>query len=220
MHASSYYEVNRKQIAEMDPQKLAVDLALSFDKFLDSKLETSTDEVLRVNINFVRLVSQYKMFKEAVTVGDSIMVEKIYNDYLPVFVYLGKHTYYNIILDQTEEYYQRIPYRVLQQIRKNRFQKLYNGTDRKQSSMSHWALDALMELMNKNVKEMDFPNTIDGWQLHSQNVMLALTSRSFVMNEYTNHQSLEVQNAKNCGIDEYTDMSQKGDTQIKSTPSN
>ena len=134
MHASSYYEVNRKQIAEMDPQKLAVDLALSFDKVLDNKLETSTDEVLRVNINFVRLVSQYKIFKEAVTVGDSIMVEKIYNDYLPVFVYLGKHTYYNIILDQTEEYYQRIPYSILQLIRKQRFQKLYNGTYRKKSS--------------------------------------------------------------------------------------
>ena len=220
MHASYYYDAHRNEITEMDPQKLAVNLVLSFDKFLDTKLDTSTDEVLKVNINFVRLVSQYKMFKEAVTVGDSIMVEKIYNEYLPVFVYLGKHTYYNIILDQTEEYYQRIPYSILQLIRKNRFQKLYNGTDRKKTSMSHWALDALMELMNKNVKEMDFPNTVDGWQLHSQNVMLALTSRSFVMNEYTKHQSLEVQNAKNFGMDEYIDMSQKGNTKIQSTPSN
>lgn len=86
--------------------------------------------------------------------------------------------------------------------------------------MSHWALHALMELMNKNVKKKDFPNTINGWQLHSQNVMFALTSRSFVMNEYTNHQSLEVQNAKNNGIDEYTDMSQKGNTKSNYTPSN
>ena len=39
------------------------------------------------------------MFKEAVTVGDSITVEKIYNDYLSVVIQLRKHNYYNIILD-------------------------------------------------------------------------------------------------------------------------
>ena len=70
----------------MDPQKLAIDLVLSSDRFLDEKLNTSTDEVLRVNINFVRLVLQYKMFKEAMIGGDSITVEKIYNDYLTLFV--------------------------------------------------------------------------------------------------------------------------------------
>ena len=66
-------------------------MVLSFDAFLDRKLETSTDEVLLVNISFVKLVTQYKIFKEAVTVGDWIAVEKIYNDYLPIFVHLGKH---------------------------------------------------------------------------------------------------------------------------------
>ena len=60
--------------------------------------------MLRININFVRLVSKYKMFKKAMMVGDST-VEKVYNNYLPVFVYLGKHNYYNTILDQTEEFY-------------------------------------------------------------------------------------------------------------------
>ena len=66
-----------------------------------------------------------------------------------------------------------------------------------------------MELMNKNIKKLNFPKTIKGWQLHSQNVMLALESWSFVTNEYSNHQSLEVQDAKNGGFDNYTDMSQK-----------
>ena len=77
-----------------------------------------------------------------------------------------------------------------------------------------------MELMNKNVKELDFPNTIAGWQLHSQNLMLALSSRSFVVNEYSNHRVLEVQDAKNEGNDKYVDMSQKGNLKVKSTPAN
>ena len=220
MHALYYLKDNGDVITSMDPQKLAVELVLSFNAFLDHKIETSTDEVLIVNINFARLVSQYKMFKEAVTVGDAITVEKVYNDYLPIFVYLGKHNYYNILLDQTEEYYDRIPYSILQLVRHNRFQKLYDGTDRKNNSMSHWAIDSLMELMNKNVKELDFPNTIEAWQLHSQNVMLALASRSFVTNEYTNHHSTDVQDAKNLGCDKYNDMSQKRNIKTKITPSN
>ena len=108
----------------------------------------------------------------------------------------------------------------LQLIRENRFQKLYDGTNRKQTSMSHWAIDALMELMNKNVKELDFPNTIDGWQLHSQNLMFALSSRSFVMNEYSNHRVLEVQDAKNSGVNNYEELSQKGNVKVSSTPTN
>ena len=72
--------------------------------------------------------------------------------------------------------------------------------------MSHWALDDLIELMNKNVNEMDFPNTIAGRQLHIQNIMLSLTPQSFVMIGYTNHQILESQNAKNSGMDEYVDI--------------
>ena len=59
----------------------------------------------------------------------------------------------------------------------------------------------------QNAKELDFPNTIEGWKLHSQNVMLSLASQSFVINEYTNHQYLDVQNDKNSRMDNYTYMS-------------
>ena len=140
----------------------------------------------------MKLVSKYKLFKEAVTVGDCITVGKIYNECLPIFIHLGKHNYYNILLDQTEEYYSRIPYNVLQWIRENRFQKLYDGTDRFENELSHWVIDALMELINKNFKELDFPSTIKAWQLHSQSVMLALSSQEFVTAEYSNHRSLHV----------------------------
>ena len=47
-------------------------------------------------------------------------------------------------------------------LRGNRFQKLYNGTDRKKRLLSHWDIGALVELMNKNIKELNFPNIIEG----------------------------------------------------------
>ena len=40
IYMSSYYKVNHNKITEMDPQKLADDLVLSFDRFLDNKLDT------------------------------------------------------------------------------------------------------------------------------------------------------------------------------------
>ena len=50
--------------------------------------------------------------------------------------------------------------------------------------------------------------------------MLALESRAFVTNKYSNHRNLDVQDAKNICVDEYTDMSQKGNVKTKSTPTN
>ena len=82
------------------------------------------------------VTSSFMLFQEATTIGDLLMVETIYNEYLPVLIHLSKSTYYNIILDQIDEYYGRIPYYVLQWIRENRFQKLYNGIDRKGEEIS------------------------------------------------------------------------------------
>ena len=130
-------------------------------------------------------------------------------------MHLGKYNYYNILLDQTDEYYSRIPYHVLQWIRENRLPKLYDDTDWFNSNLSHWVIDASMELMNKNIKELEFP-----WQLHSQNVMLASSSRNFMTAEYSNRRSLLVQHSDNIGDDNYIDMLMKGQIKEKSTSTN
>ena len=163
-HAAQYVKSdNDVRNNDTNPASFAIEMVIDFDRYLDDLLLSSSDQAMCMYINFVRLVSQYKFFKEAVTAGDCITVEKIYSDFIPVFMHLGKHNYHNILLDQTDEYYHRIPYHVLQWIRENRFPKLYDGTDRKNNKLSHWAIDALMELMSKNVTELDFPNSIEAW---------------------------------------------------------
>ena len=77
-----------------------------------------------------------------------------------------------------------------------------------------------MELMNKKIKGLDFSNTIKVWQLHSQNVIFALSFRVFVTAEHSNHRSLQAQGAKHNGYNSYTDMSMKGQVGEKSTPTN
>ena len=53
--------------------------------------------------------------------GDSITVEAVYNYFTPIWLALGKTTYFNIALDQTDELYMKIPYKILQYVRENRF---------------------------------------------------------------------------------------------------
>ena len=182
------------------------------------KIETSTDEILRLMCNFCKMVTKYRLFKNSVRSGDSIMVEVIYSQIVPALFHLTRHTYYNILLDQIDEYYHRIPYPILQHIRENRFQRLHQGSDRKNIKSSHWEIDALMELINKDVKQLDFPNTLQGWQLHSQNLMLSLRSRILVTNEYSHHFKVDVANAK-ADSDNYTDIANKGNIRERSTPS-
>ena len=57
MHVAYYCKARSSDIAGMDPQKLSVKLVLPFNKLLDSKLDTATNEVLLVHIKFVKLVS-------------------------------------------------------------------------------------------------------------------------------------------------------------------
>ena len=75
-----------------------------------------------------------------------------------------------------------------------------------------------MELMNKNMKELEFLNTVEGWLSHSQNIMFCQRSRVFVMNEYSHHGSVEAHNKKHSTADKYTDLSSKVNVKEKITP--
>ena len=122
---------------------------------------------------------------------------------------MGKTTYFNIALDQIDELYIKIPYKILQHVRENRFLPLYGGTNSKGVKMARWELDKIMEHCNNKFKNLDFPNTLNGWLTHAQNMPMCCKSRAFVENEYTTHRDYNVFNTKygNKNID---DITQKG----------
>ena len=62
MYASSYYTNNIDNIQDVVPQRIDVDLVLYFYSFPDSKLKSSTDELLLLKIIFIKVVSKYNMF--------------------------------------------------------------------------------------------------------------------------------------------------------------
>jgi hypothetical protein len=73
-----------------------------------------------------------------------------------------------------EELYYRvsIPFETLQIVHENRTVPLHKGKDKRGKRMAHWALNQIIELIQQKFKLMDFPNTVQGWQHHSVNMLL------------------------------------------------
>ena len=75
-----------------------------------------------------------------------------------------------------------------------------------------------MEDQNKNTKQLNFPNSVEAWQSHSQNTMMCLQARVFQTNEYTHHFDTEVHDTKMRNDDAFILKSQKGNVKDKTTP--
>ena len=92
MYVEWYINEHSKYEVSSDPATTALQLVYLFDKYMYLKLKLSKDEILQVLINFVGLASKFMIFKEATTVGDSLMLESLYNKYFPVLVHFSKST--------------------------------------------------------------------------------------------------------------------------------
>jgi hypothetical protein len=123
-------------------------------------------------------------------------MEYLYNEFIPVWLAVGKHHNYEIGLGQIEELYARIPYNILQQLRVNRTVPLYEGSNKTGRPMANWAFDALIELLQHKYKAMQFPNSIEGWQSHSGNMPLVSRCQNFSDLEYSRSFDVEAFDSK------------------------
>ena len=71
-------------------ERLGVKIAVGFNKWIVEKQASTTNETLRMVLNYVRLVSLYRLFREAMACGDAVMIEHLYSVFLPIFLYTGK----------------------------------------------------------------------------------------------------------------------------------
>jgi hypothetical protein len=167
-----------------EPKLLAEYLGRQFILWLQKCVEDSTDEVLRMIALFTIITRKYRVFRESVRCGDAIVVEYLYEYFIPLWLMTGKQNYVEIGLSQIEDLYGRVPYHILQVIRENRMLPIHPGKDRDGRDMAHWAMDALMELMQPKYKSMNFPSTLEGWQNHSTNMPLVARCKRFAETEY------------------------------------
>ena len=114
--------------------------------------------------------------------GDAIIIEWTYREMLSIFYATGKKHYYEIDLKQMEDLYNRIPYKYLHLVRINRTVPSYSGTDQQGNPMGNWALDGLIEIVQKYYHKMNYhTGKSNGWLKHSPQVMVMSKASRIVM---------------------------------------
>jgi len=136
-------------------------------------------------------MKMYKAFKKAIRCGDGVAIEQLYVDFLPIFQAAGKRTYVEIVLGMVDQYYSKIPAKLLHLIRCNRSLPIYKNVSKGGRPSAHWALDALIESIQRYYHNMGFANTLEGWNTHSANALLVYRSQNFAAKEYANVHSAE-----------------------------
>jgi hypothetical protein len=132
------------------------------------------------------------------------MIEKLYAEFTPIFLATGKAHYFEIGLSTVEQIYDKLPYEVLHLMCVNRLHPLYPGQDKHGNPMACWALDAIIELMQRYYHKMDFQNTVEGWRIHSGNIALITKSIQFSSNEYS-----KIENADNAKFVDFADYDER-----------
>jgi hypothetical protein len=97
------------EVMKDNPSALAIHLAEGFMLWIEHRKSQSTNEVLCAMIQFVELSRYYRLFRESSRGGDSITMEHLYNQFIPIWLAVGKHHYYKIGLSQIEELYAWTP---------------------------------------------------------------------------------------------------------------
>ena len=186
-------------VEEKIAESFAVDLVDAYSKWLDTKRRNTTDEVFRMALNYVELVSYYREFRLAMAAGDAVMIEHLYKVFLPIFHYTGKKHYFGIVCDMMDQMYNGIDQRLLHLTRVNRTHPLYRGRDVNGRHISDQGIDTLIEIGNKIYNKMNFKNDLEGWKRHSPHMQMQNKCHRFAQNEFTRVFSDEGKLRKNGG---------------------
>ena len=80
---------------------------------------STIDEVFQMLVNFLLLAEEYRECQMALKTGDAVMIESLYQDFLPKFYLTKKKHYIEIILTQIKAFYNKIGPCCLQQVQIN-----------------------------------------------------------------------------------------------------
>ena len=96
-----------------------VTAAKAFLQFQKYRAKAS-DVVVQYTMIFLGMYDVYQRFAKAVRIGDSITIEASYFDFLPYYIYCGKHHYVELVCRQADDLYERMSPEQLHLARCNR----------------------------------------------------------------------------------------------------
>ena len=185
-------EGERRQLME-DTNKIPSILSRMFNKFLSGAPSWSRNNNARKMIlNFVQMTRKFRSYWNAVRCGDRIIQEKIFIEWLGIFVLAGKSNYFEICLNSIEKEYGEVSYKELQEIRINSYVNYENKNDGK--SCHFVGLDEAQEMLNYWTKLLPVTGDVDNWIFHSGNLMFARQAINYENEQYM-RQQLEYTNS-------------------------
>jgi len=111
------------------------------------------------------------------------MIEVLCQEFLPLFVLTNEKHYVEIVLGMIDTLHSKLNCMQLQLVRINRTVPSCSSQEKQENKpMSNWALDAIIELIQKYYHQMRFKNE-KGWAVHSPHVMFT--------NKASRHESKE-----------------------------
>ena len=183
-----YHSEDRRHVYQriQNAKKLAIHLAEGYHNWMEECCQNTTDEVFWLVLNFIAVMNLYRLFRVTVHSGDAVIIEWIYREMLPPFNVTNKKHYFEIGLKQIEDLYNKISAKLLHLTRINRTVPLYTGFDSQGEPMLNWALDSLIETVQKYYHKMNFhTGKSNGWLKYSSHVMVMSKVRWIVMEEYS-----------------------------------
>ena len=180
-----------------DSEEFAVHIAKGYTNWTKIWRRETTDNVVRMILNFIAVMDLYRAFCVVVCAGNVIMIEAMYRDMLPLFGITAKKHYFEIALKQMEDLYEQILYKYLHLTRINQTILLYSGVDKQGDCMANWAMDGLLETVQKYYHKMNF-NTgkANAWLKHFSHVMVMSKASCIVMEEYSRLNNVEDRDSK------------------------
>ena len=111
-----------------------------------SELRSCGDEITRTVANFMTLCSDYKMYTDGTKAGDSISMEIILNEWLPIWKTCRKTNYLNLCMTNMEILYSEMSCADLEGMRINRMM-------RQNANSGMIAMDEACEILNDQLKK-------------------------------------------------------------------
>ena len=133
-------------------KEFTIHIAKIYSGWIKDKRGSTTDQVFWMTLNFVTVMNLYRLFKVSVCAGDTVTIEWIYKEVLPLFNVTGKKHYFEISLKQMEDLYNKISYKYLHLTRINQTVPLYDGLSKQGEPMANWALVLLKQCRSSITK--------------------------------------------------------------------
>jgi hypothetical protein len=165
-----------------DDNLIAMKLSKGFLSYIESKVISTSDNRLKMQIYYFKMTHLFKSYKAAINDGDTLSMEHFELEFCPIFYMLDKTNYVEVILSQIERKYGYISYNQLHDLRNNSIFRYHQSSSTNTYPLH--AMDSVMENINMYVKQLPIDSSQDSWVIHSPNVLLARQSINFVDQEY------------------------------------